>query len=336
MKWHFVLISAAVVMGAAAAAQPVKMTVATTAFPNTAGEKYWQLFVDRVGASLGDRLDAKYLLYGELGSEENLLAGLRRGRIEISGPSAQATSTIIPEIALLYAPFLFDGHDEADYVMENRLIPVLSPLFEEKGMILLNWLEIGFHNVYGNRPLIMPTDARGLRFRISSAHSARLFAGAIGSDVIPVGFADVVTSLQTGMVEGGEIGVSIYARSGIAREATHLTMTRHSYGTTLIVARKSWFDSLHPNDQAAIRRAVPSADEAQMLMREQENTLLARAVEDGYTVHYITSEQRAAWIEATAPTHEALIDAIGGRAREIYDAIIEARTEFYAGDASGE
>ncbi len=322
-------------MSTSARAQPFAMTVASSSSPRTAGDEYWQMLKADLAESFGDRLDATYLLYGELGSEENLISSLRRGRIQIAGPSAQSVSTVIPEVALLYAPYLFDSYEEVDYVIDNHLEQILAPLFEEKGMTLLGWTEVGFHQVYGKKPIVVPADVEGVRFRSSMAQSAQLFAASIGGDVIPMGFADLVTSLQTNMVAAGENAVIIYARYGIAEEATHLTLTQHAYGVSIVVGRTKWLEALPAEDRSTLLAALPDVATARQLVRDEEQELIAEGAESGFTVHRLTPEQREAWRDATATSHVALIDAIGGRAQEIYDAIIVAREEYRTLQASG-
>ena len=83
---------------------------------------------------------------------------------------------------------------------------------------------------------------------------------AHSADAIPLGFAEIVPSLQTGRV--GENSENPVCR-GIAGEAPHLTLTHHLLGVSLILARKSWRDALPAADRQvrnspSRRRRVPA------------------------------------------------------------------------------
>ena len=52
----------------------------------------------------------------------------------------------------------------------------------------------------------------------------------VGADVIPLGFGEIVSSLQTGLIEAGENAVSLYARTGISDESPHFSLTKHASG----------------------------------------------------------------------------------------------------------
>lgn len=306
-------------------------TVAGTTFPDTEGERHWLAFHDRLTAASQGSIPLRMLIYGQLGSEDQLVSGLRRGRVQFANLSAMAVSAVVPEMALLYAPFLFDDPAEADYVYDKLLTGLYGQLLAEKGLQLVSWYEIGFIDVYAKQPLLTPADARGRRFRVGSGPAARLFAKALGTDVIPLGFADVVAALQTGLIEAGENAVSLYARTGIATEAGHLTLTDHAFGVSAIVASKSWWDSLSAEEQAMVQAAWPAIEETRAAVRAESASDLENGAALGIVVHSLSPEQRDEWRAATADVTSQLIGKIGGRSAEIYERIVRTRGEYRQG-----
>jgi TRAP-type C4-dicarboxylate transport system substrate-binding protein len=308
-----------------------KVTIAGTTFPNTEGERHWLHFRDALEATAGDSIPLRMLIYGQLGSEDQLVSGLRRGRVQFANLSAMAVSTVVPEMALLYAPFLFNDEAEADFVYDNYLTPLYRELLAEKGLHLVSWYEIGFLDVYGTRPLLLPAQAKGRRFRVGAGPAARLFATAIGADVIPLGFADVVSSLQTGLIEAGENSVSLYARTGIATEAPHLTLTEHAFGVSAIVASKEWWDSLTTAQQQMVTAAWPAIDVTRRAVRAESTQDLQDASTLGIEVHRLSAKERQLWRDAASPVTAKLIAQLGGRSADVYAVIQAARREYAQG-----
>ncbi|MDJ0927885.1 MAG: TRAP transporter substrate-binding protein [Gammaproteobacteria bacterium] len=304
------------------------VTIGGTAAPNTPGEQIWLNFARDAEAGSDGRLEIRPLIYGQLGSEEQLLSGLRRGRIQFANLSAQVASTLVPELSLLYAPFLFDDEAEADFVYDRYLTDIYTELLAENGMHLVTWYEIGFHSVYArNDPILLPEDAAGRRFRVSAAINARLFAEAIGADVIPLGYGEIVPSLQTGLIDAGENSISLFARTGISAEAPHFTLTRHAFGVSVIVADKRWWDGLPADLRQLVEDSFPSIDESRQVTRAQDIEDLADATL-GIQVHPLTDAQRQQWMSATAGVTAQLLDMIGGRGREVYDLILAGKTAY--------
>ena len=304
------------------------VVIAGTTFPDTSGERHWLSFRDRLQAGAAADMPLRLLIYGQLGSEDQLVSGLRRGRVQFANLSAMAVSAVLPEMALLYAPFLFDDAAEADYVYDRHLTPLFRDWLAAKDLYLVSWYEIGFLQVYGKAPLRQPADLQGRRFRVGAGPAARLFARAMNADVIPLGFADVVPSLQTGLIEAGENSVSLYARTGIANEAPHLTLTRHAFGVSAIVASKTWWDSLDAGQQQAVQQAWPAAAETRADVRAESAADLEAAAELGIVVHALSPAERAVWRDRAAPVTADIIRTIGGRAAELHAVIAAAREEY--------
>lgn len=308
------------------------ITIGGTSTPNTPGEALWLDFKRQVEESAAGRIRMRALIYGQLGSEEQLLSGLRRGRIHYANLSAQVVSGVVPELTLLYAPFLFDSEAEADYIYDRHLTGLFRELLAEKDLHLVTWYEIGFHDIYARgAPILVPANMVGKRFRIASSLSARLFAEAIGADVIPLGFGDIVSSLQTGLIEAGENSVTLYSRTGIAGEAPQLTLTNHLLGMSLIVSRKRWWDSLPDDDRRVLEESFPPIGKSRQVVRAQTAGDLAAASSLGFVAHSLTREQREQWRRATAGVTTALIAEIGGRAEEVYEIIQRGKAEFASG-----
>ncbi len=303
------------------------VTLGGTTTPGTPGEGLWLEFRDAAATASEGRIRMRPLIYGQLGSEEQLLSGLRRGRIQYANLSAQVLSTVVPELTLLYAPYLFADAGEADWIYDRYLTAIYRDLLAARGIHLVTWYEIGFHDVYGREPIVSPADARGRRFRIASSVNARLFAEAVGADVIPLGFADIVPALQTGLIEAGENSVTLYSRTGIAGEAPHLTLTNHLLGISLIVSDKRWWDELTPEDQRILTESFPSVARSRAVVRAQTDADLRDAAKLGIVVHRLSATELAAWRAATAGVTEALLEEIDGRSREIHARIVAATAD---------
>ena len=305
-----------------------EITAAGTAFPNTAGEQQWFDFQRNVEAGTEGRIKVRMLVHGQLGSEEQIVAGLRRDRVHVGNLSAMVASTIVPETAILYAPFLFDSEEQADFVYDHFLTELFTALFAEQGLHLMRWNEIGFHHIYSVTPVLSPNDMRGRRFRVSASEASRLFAKAFAADVIPLGFGEIVHSLQTGLIEAGENSVSMYVRTGTSGEAPHLTLTAHCFGMSVIVANKSWWDRLTESDREIMANAYPSVQESRRVTREEAARDLQNAADFGIVPRRPDTAERTAWAAMVRHVPGELAGAVGGRSELVLETVAEGRSAF--------
>ena len=125
-------------------------------------------------------LEPNLLIHGEGGPEEQILTGIRRGRIHVASLSTLVLSNIVPELTYLSAPFLFDSKDQFDHVVDTQFIEIFAPLLEERDLTILRWLDLGGQNIYANKPILWPRDAVGVRLRSTQDLASRLFLESVG------------------------------------------------------------------------------------------------------------------------------------------------------------
>ena len=266
---------------------------------------------------------------GQLGSEETVLSNLRRGRVQLGGFSLHGLASVVPELSVLLSPYLFDSREEVDFIMDNYLTEIFTDLLAAQGITLLRWSEVGWNHIFCRDPVIVPADIRGVKIRASSAIGPQVFARQVGADNVPVNYAELITALQTGLVRCGQGGIGLYALSGLAEEAPHLTLTYHIFDTGLVVANKAWLDELSDAQRNALLGSLEPADLGRARLRE---ALLQIEAEQfgplGVIVHQLTPEQMVLWRQAAAGSDELVIAETGGRAREVYDLIQAGKAAF--------
>jgi TRAP-type C4-dicarboxylate transport system substrate-binding protein len=310
---------------------PTRVRVSAVTVPNTPWHRLWLRFAERAGRLAADALDVRLHVRAEIGSEEVTLSALRRGRVQLGGYSLQGTASVVPELNVLMAPYLFGSLAEIDHVIDRHLTPLFERLFAARGLALLSWAEVGWVHLYGRRPFRVPEDVAGVRMRTSTALAQREFARALGMDGITLPFPEVLPALQTGLIEGGQSGTGMYALAGLAREAPVLTRTYHAFDTGVIIANRAWFEGLRDDRRALLLGSLDPVDEARADVRESlaryERELLPSL---GATIVDLDAGERARWAATAAEQQRRLVERVGGEAASVLAAIEAGRREYAA------
>lgn len=312
--------------------------------PRTPWDAQWANFEANIAAN--PSLNFEYFTKAELGDEERMLHDLRRGRAHVGGMSLQGLSSSIPELTLAMAPYLFDSQAEVDFVYDEYLFDISDELARAQNLRLLQWVEVGWTHVFANRPLTHPDMAAGLRMRTSPNAAARFFCESAGMDAIPLGIADVIPALQTGLVQGG-LSSAVFHFFSTLDLAEHFTLTRHSYDTGAIILNKPWYEGASDSQRATIDAAWGSPASARAGVRVLDDLVVswmrdgAQRGPDGQIVreirttsgapiniHELSDSDRAAWRAVTGNVLDRLISSIGGRARDFADQIMAGKAEF--------
>lgn len=310
----------------AAAQEKVPVTIAAFSTPGLAADDFYQDMGDRLENAPGHPFDVRLLIRGELGSDEAHFYALRRGRIEIAGVGVQSVSTAVPELTVLNGAYLFDSWEEIDFIYETAVIPYLETLLAKHNIKSLRHYASAWHGVYAKTPIRSPQDALEKRFRALIDPSSQLFVAALGADMFQIAATDVVTALQTGLLEAGETNTHSYIITGTYTEARYFTRTRHTPTIINVIANKQWWDALTPAQKNLVETSHPSMRESGRALRANEERFLADATAEGnVTVIEPTLEELDMWRLVGEPTSRALVDSLGGRAEELYYLVIEAK-----------
>lgn len=305
-----------------ATSDAVAFRVVANAPPGSPWDKQWQRFKTNIEAKPAAKMTVELLTTGQAGNPDAAMASVRRGRNPVGGFPLAGAAAVIPELTVILAPYQFSSYQEADYVLDRHLLEPFNALFEAQGLVLLQWMESGYNNLYSQDPMLKPDDFRGYKMRSQPTEASRTFLSALGADVIPLGFQDVVPSLQTGMIKGGESVIPIYVAAGVSSQAKHLLLTRHAFDAGVIVANKAWFDALNAEQQSVLREAIGSPAVVREEVRTMEVQMVKKGIQDGsLVVQDLTAAQRGVWQAATLGERDKLISAVGGRAAEIAAAI---------------
>lgn len=287
-------------------------------------------YADKLETESVGKLTPNLLIHGEGGPEEQILTGIRRGRIKVASLSTLVLASVVPELGYLGAPFLFDSKDEFDFVVDTVFIDLFQPYLNEKGLTILRWLDLGGQNIYANRPILWPKDAVNVRLRTTQDIASRLFLEAVGADVIYLTSPETIPGLQTGLIDGGLTPTVAYSGTGLIADAPHYMVTEHFYLGGFLVVNTGWLEDLPDAQRKVVTESFAASAEVRRIIGGMNNDALAQAGEQGFTAHFLTPAQRAAWKDATVGTHPQLIDAIGGRSQEIADALSAGRAAYIA------
>jgi acyl-CoA dehydrogenase len=110
-------------------------------------------------------------------------------------------------------------------------------------------------------------------------------------------------------------------RTPAAQSAPHYVMTRHYHHPSTFIVNKALFDGMKPDVRAKLLKALPDANWARKQVADTEGPKMKEFVAKGGFVHQLTDAQREAWAAVIRPGQAEMVQAIGGKAQEVMDAL---------------
>ncbi|MFZ9297311.1 MAG: TRAP transporter substrate-binding protein [Hylemonella sp.] len=260
--------------------------------------------------SMGKKLEAatngriKFQMFpgSVLGGEKEMIEQTQVGAIQILRTSLGPVGPVVPEVNVFNMPFVFRNIAHMRAVIDG---PIGQELLDKISaspakMIGLAWMDGGSRSLYTKKPVRKPEDLKGQKIRMMGNPLFVDTMNAMGGNGIAMGYGEVFTAIQTGVIDGAENNPpSLYTANHFKAGAKFYTQTNHLIIPEILVMSKAAWDKLSPADQALVKK---TAREAQM----EQRVLWDKAVAD-YTgklkaegVEFIEFDNRP-FFNATAP-----------------------------------
>jgi tripartite ATP-independent transporter DctP family solute receptor len=223
------------------------------------------------------------------------------GAIDINRINVAALGNDVPSLNALALPFLFRSDDHLHKVIDGPIGEEILSALEPNGFIGLAFYDSGARSIYTvNKPVQTLEDLKGLRIRVQQSEMMETMMRALGAEPVGIAFGQVLTALQTKLVDGAENNWPSYVTTGHYKIARFYTVTRHTMGPEVVIMSPKAWAELSPDDRAIFRSA---ARESARYMREQWQSWEVRsekeAVDAGATI--INAFDRTPFEEATRP-----------------------------------
>jgi len=109
------------------------------------------------------------------------------------------------------------------------------------------------------RPLKSPADMKGIKLRTMALPLHQAIVKALGASPTTVAWAEVYTSLQTGVVDGQMNPISIIAMAKFQEVQKYITLTNHLYAPYVWVINPKFYAGLSADLQNVIDDAARTA-----------------------------------------------------------------------------
>ncbi len=188
------------------------------------------------------------------GEDKDVIRKIRLGQLHSAGLTGFGLGEIAPKLRILDSPFLCESYGEVDHLYAT-LDKELGDALRDNGFILLGWAEVGFVHVFTNTPVRTNADMNGVKMWLWEGDQvAEATFKTFGISPTPLAITEVLTSLQTGLVNG------VYASPlGLIALQWH-TRVKYMMGLPLadasgaVVVSKKYFDTLPADMQEILVR----------------------------------------------------------------------------------
>ena len=257
------------------------------------------LLAERVNTEMNGTACMEVFPNSTLYDDNKVLEALLQGDVQLAAPSLSKFEKFTKRFRIFDLPFMFRNIEAVDAFQNSDAGQEMKDIMQRRGLQGLAFWHNGMKQMSANRPLLLPGDAEGLKFRVQPSDVLVAQMEAIGGSPQKMAFAEVYGALQQGVVDGQENTWSNIYGKKFFEVQDGITETNHGIIDYLLVASVDWLDSLPDDVRSQFLEIVAEVTETRNGEAYRVNQEARQAIVDaGGVVRVLSPEQRAAWVES--------------------------------------
>jgi TRAP-type C4-dicarboxylate transport system substrate-binding protein len=218
--------------------------------------KRFRDFTNEVIEKSNGEIGFKIYAGGVMGDDRSMYRKMRVGQLNGGGFTMTGIGEVVPDFRVLGIPFLFNSYDEVDRVTE-KLMPRFEKEFDDKDLVLLAVSEVGFVYTMSTSPITTLAELKQSKAWAPEGDPISLvLLETVGVTPIPLSIPDVLTSLQTGLINTtfnsyyGSIVLQWFTR------ISYITDIPFAYAYGAFIVDKKTFATLPPHYAELMKSAA--------------------------------------------------------------------------------
>lgn len=288
----------------------------TEDYPTTMGGVY---FAELVEEKTQGRIRIRVHAESEMGSEAEVIRQMRYGGIDFARISIAQISDYVPEMNVLYLPYLYKDTEHMWRVLDGEIGERFLEYSKQYDLVGLSWYDAGARNIYCSaKPIKTLEDLQGMRIRVQETELMSEIMKALGAIPVQMPYDRVYEALERKQVDGAENNWSSYEAMQHYEVAKYYTVDEHMRIPEIqICAKHTWEQLSEADRQIILECARESALYERTLWAEYEAK--AREIARDNQVQEITlsAEEKAKFQEAMEPIYERFYKDYGEDIKQI-------------------
>lgn len=264
----------------------------------------------RFAEMVEERTDGRIriLVYAEgvKGVEGEIIRQMKYGGIDFARVSLSQLAEYIPEMNVLQLPYLYTDSAHMWRVLDGEIGDEFLTKADEYSLVGLSWYDAGARNFYtANRPITCLEDMEGMRIRVQESEMMADMVEALGANAVKLGYADVYSGIERGIVDGAENNWPSYESMKHDEVAKYYTVDEHTRVPEMQICSGKTWEKLSEEDRNIILEcARESAMYERALWEERENASKQTALLRGAQAIELSAEEKKRFQTAVQGVYE--------------------------------
>ena len=270
------------------------------------------LLADRVNEEMNGKACMEVFPNSQLYDDDKVLEAMLLGDVQMAAPSLSKFETFTKVFRIFDLPFMFKNVAAVDAFQTSDTGEAMKGSMAKRGLQGLAFWHNGMKQISANKPLLLPSDAKGLKFRVQPSDVLKAQFEALGANPQAMAFSEVYGALQTGVVDGQENTWSNIYGQKFFEVQDGATETNHGIIDYLVVTSTEFWEGLPDDVRAQLKTILDEVTEARNADSTKVNDeAKAAIIAAGGVIRKLTPDQRGKWVTAMKPVWAKFENDVG-------------------------
>ena len=270
------------------------------------------LLEQRVNDEMNGTMCMEVFPNSTLYDDNKVLEAMLNGDVQLAAPSLSKFEAFTRQFRIFDLPFMFEDIEAVDAFQASDAGQSMLDSMQRRGLQGLSFWHNGMKQMSANVPLIAPTDANGLKFRVQSSDVLVAQMEAIGGSPQKMAFSEVYGALQQGVVDGQENTWSNIFGKKFFEVQDGVTETNHGIIDYLVVTSTEFLDGLEPEVRDQFMTILGEVSDVRNAEAFAVNEAARQSIIDaGGKINELTADQRQAWVDVMMPVWAQFAGDVG-------------------------
>ncbi len=262
-------------------------------------------FAEKVKEKSGGSINIQIFPNGTLGSEADMISQIQSGALDMAKVSASTLGNFSSEFNAFSVPYVFKDRDHFYQFMDSDDAREVLESTKDQGFFGLTWMDSGSRSFYTkNKPIRKPEDLKGLKIRTMDSQMAIDMMDALGGSATVIGYSDIYTGLQQGVIDGAENNVTALRDHG--EVAKYYSLDEHTRIPDIVILSSRLWDQMSDAQKQAIQDAAQEMSEEYKISWKNFEDQVKSDVVNKFGVEFVEDVDKDAFQKACQPIYDKL------------------------------